>query len=249
MFNILKDKKWVASEQPAQAKALSPAIIKADSIERRIMRDVAASLKRARDDLALAEQQVTMLEHAIAVGKVADEAFKSSPRSAEALERIASGNVSDDNDVSAMLLRQQAARTAQDILPAAKERLEAAHKAVQNLSNQTHTAAVNCLRPAANNVAQRYKEAWFALIDAHDTLVGYSHALPPAEQWQDAIWTGATHFEVPGFVLSALGNARKLEHNLDENKVAKAQAALDEARERLMADPDSEIDDLLDDAA
>lgn len=231
-----------------KSKDTAATATKSEPVERQIMRDVAAKLAQARNDLAVAEQHVAQLEHAIGAGTVADEAFRTSPASAAALERIASGDISDGG-VSAMLLRQQAARTAQDILPAAKQRVDAAKKAVDHLLEQAHDAAVAFLKLDVNEIAKKYKAAWLELIRVHDLLVGASHALPPPDAWQDGIWPGELHVEVPGFVLSALGNARRLEHFINEAVVEKTHTTWRQAKDRLMSDPDADVTDLIGDVA
>ena len=163
--------------------------------------------------------------------------------SAEALERIASGGVAD-SDVSAMLLRQQAAKTAQDLLPAARQQLDAAHAAVAHLNNQVHTATVNFLTLEADKVAKQYLEAWHTLKRTHDSLVGISHALPPSKSWQDNIHTGVTEMEIPGFRLPALGNVYRFDHVINERTVEQAKQSWQAAVEQLSADPDATIGEL-----
>jgi hypothetical protein len=235
-FNKSKTETADSSASQVTATASEP-------VERSIMRDMVAKLQAAQAGVAKAERKVSQLEHAVAVGAKTDAAFQSLD-SAESLERIASGDMSD-TDVSAMLLRQQAAKTAQALLPAARQQLEAGRAAVAHLDKQVHTSVVNLLTLEANKVAKRYLAAWIELKHNHDLLLGISHALPPSESHMDTIARDADGIDVPGFKLPALGNAFRLEHRLNEAKVERTRQTWQDAVDRLMADPDANVTEIL----
>jgi hypothetical protein len=147
--------------------------------------------------------------------------------------------------VAAADYKGKKAAAARATMPGVQSQLAAARAEVMRLDHEREKAVLEYLTMRANEAAAKI---FAALCRQHDSLVGISAALSSGD-FGGEIAMVTTPLVVPNFNLPALSNGAEyfatLTHLATERTVQDASSAWFAARNRLNANPEAEIDDLI----
>ena len=241
-----------AAPAPAPASARRP-----DSVERRILRDFADKLAVARTKVAMAEAAIERLEGVILDGERADAALQTAVAAdgAAALQALVAGSAAPDAAMVAAVTAEIAARAARSALPGANAALEAAKAEAMQMEAERNIAATNALKVEADKVAAKYARAWGQLCVLHDTLLVISGALPALRREEQTIHNLTTTIEAPRFNLpsntSSAGGWSPIFRHIPsyDYAIPPVTARWNEALERLLGDPNADVEDLISETA
>jgi len=219
---------------------------KAETVERRILRDFADRLNAARQRVSESAETVARLEAIVQEGERASDVLQTSIER-DGLEALDA----DSPAMRATIAAEVRSRTAERALPGARAAAETAKADAMRLDGERNIAATNALRVQADRVAARYMRAWRELCDLHDRLLGLSPALPPLTRMGEAIHNLTVPFEVPRFNLPSTtpgggGYSPSFRHipSVDYS-IPPVTARWSRALDCLLDDPDADISDLI----
>jgi hypothetical protein len=170
-----------------------------------------------------------------------------------ALQKFSAGELSGDSEIGKLVTSEEtlrkSAHAAKAALPTARAQLENARAQAQHFEVQKHHAAKNYLLIKADVVAHRYGKLARELFSAHDALVAISNALPPNTQLGQTIRMVDEFVTLPRFDLPSLADANSeylgtMTHAPQAGTIERVQAAWSQALDRVIADPDADVENL-----
>ena len=240
-----------APVSPEVEAALTANSTPSETIERSILRDCSAALDEARKRVAECEAEIERLELVIAEGDKAAAVLQAqiAGDGAAGIAALVKGEAKPDAAMTSIIAIELAVRAAQARLPAARAELEQANAQAMRAEVQRNLAARNAMVREADRVAARYAKLLSELAETYDSLVGISGALPPLETLGQEIHNLVTGFTIPRFNLpsnsTSAGYAPTFVHIPDEWRVNATRARWAAARDRLIDDPDADLNELL----
>jgi hypothetical protein len=221
------------------------------------LRHFAGELAKAQQAVADIDANQDRLIKIIADAKAADEALQAAVAEDRgvSLAAYAAGGASDGPIAKLILTKEttaKAAAAASAALPAVKEMLAFACAEVVRLEQQKFDATLVYLKTRAQEKHRAYNNAFTVLSSSYDQLCGVAVALS-ATGHSEMMTSGARlPIHAPGFNLNigpSHGPSEKvtLTHTTGdgEARVSEAMARWTEAKERLLQNPDAELDDII----
>lgn len=219
------------------------------------LRFAAAELAKAKECVADLETRANRLTAIVADADAANAALQAAITAdgGVALEAYGAGNASDQpiaRLVSTKETTARAASAARDALPNVQDMLTKARAEEARMEAAKFDAVIVYLKMRAGDEHKSFLRAYQDLCDSYDALCGIAVALA-ATGHSEMMTTGhPVPIQVPNFNMGtgpAHGPSERmvLSHGLAEAKIAAASDRWMQARERLLANADAGLNDLI----
>ena len=223
--------------------------------ERDVLRSRSAEVTKAEQAIAQMTANVTRLELIISEAASADTALQNAVAAdgAVALTAFAQGEAAPDSDITTLLANAEntsrAAVAARAALPRAQANLANAQEQITHLETQRRQAIRDFLVLLATDYGRKYMAAWNELCSVHDILVGINASLPPASATGPELRMSTLPIIAPRFNLATVAHASEflatIEHRANDYAVQEVSGKWLSASERLSADVEADVSDLL----
>lgn len=231
----------------------SPAIVTYDGRER--LRAAAGALNEAQACVADLEGQFNRLNAIVSAADAANDALQQAITADGGVALAAYGNGTASNEPIAVLIATKentarAANAAKTALPRVEDVLAKARAEVVRLEGVKFDALIVFLKTRAADQHAAYVKAYNAMCKSHDALCGIAVALA-ATGHSEMMTSGAPMaIKAPGFNMGtgpAHGPSESvtMTHAPREGDISGTTADWMKARERLAADPNADIDELI----
>jgi hypothetical protein len=219
------------------------------------LRIAAAELAKAKDCVNDLEARLNRLTTIIGDADAAHTALQAAITAdgGVALEAYAAGNASDQPIAKLVATKETTARAAsaaRDALPGVNDMLAKARAEEARLEAARFDAVIVYLKMRASDDHKSFTRAFRDLCDSYDALCGIAVAVA-ATGHSEMMTTGLpVTLQVPNFNMGtgpAHGpNERTvMQHNVADAKISNATSKWMQARERLIADADADLEDLI----
>jgi hypothetical protein len=239
----------------AQSVATQTAPTRKLTDERDVLRSRSAECLKAQSAIAEMTANVTRLELIISEAASADAALQTAVAAdgAVALTAFAQGEAAPDSDITTLLANAEnsarAAVAARAALPRAQANLANGKEQITQLENQRRQAIRDFLVLLASSPAREYLATWNKLCGLHDFLVGVSAALPQATSTDSELRMSALPISAPRFNLAGVAHKSEwlatIEHRANDYAVQEVSGKWLSASQRLSADVEADVSDLL----
>jgi hypothetical protein len=243
MFSAKKSR----DEIPGKVTQLKPA--KPEGRER--LRHIDREVSKAHDAVAELEKRVERLKSIIADADTHHRTLQLAiaADSGLALARYSEGNADADSDIAKLVnladTSAKAATVARAALPHTETMLNDARSQIPALAEQRNAELNRVVALLADADAQAYRKSFEEMCRLHDCLVGYAQvaqaSIGDVQLIIDAVKT-------PRFALPSMGNSDAdpfLRHRVNEFTVNASAKSWTAVRERLEADADADLTDLI----
>jgi hypothetical protein len=247
MFSV--SKKTPRSESSAVVTSIRSKPTEAVSRER--LRHFDGEVNKAKSAVADLELRIERLESIITDADAAHRALQLAIVSdgGVALASYSAGGASDDSDIGKLVIGAEvtarSATAAKAALPHAQASLENARGQVISLGEARNAELNRVLAMLADQEARAYQKAFDELCRLHDRLVGYASVV---ESNQGDIRLIQDPLKTERFALPSLGSADAdpfLRHSTNDIVVSDAAKHWTTVRDRLAADVDADLSDLI----
>jgi hypothetical protein len=216
----------------------------------------AAGISKAHEAIEDLEQRIARFESIIAEAQLAHKSLQAVVHEdgGRSLSDFSSGKTAPDDKISKLVAlaktSREAALAAADALPHTREALDNARTQLATLCQEKAAELNRVVANLADEDAQKYWQAFLTLGRLHDQLVGYSYVAGSNLMAGEAIHVQLTTspLTVPRFIMPSLGSEDSdplLRHSQSQSTVEEAARKWSSVRERLDADDDCDLNDLL----
>jgi hypothetical protein len=245
----LVSKKAPKSESPSVSTSVKRS--KPDLVSRERLRYLDAELAKANAAALEIEQRIQRLETIISEAETHHQALQLAilVDNGVSLSNYSAGKESEDSEISKLVMladsSARAATAAKAALPQAQASLANVREQAVRLNEERVAELNRVIALLADVEAREYEKAFRVMCRHHDRLVGYSNI-------QQANIGDIRRIEdpqkTPRFALPSLGNSDAdpfLRHRVNESVVAESERMWSTVKQRLQADSDADLSDLI----
>jgi hypothetical protein len=216
----------------------------------------AAGIAKAHEAVEDLEQRIARFESIITEAQVAHKALQAVVHEdgGRSLSDFSSGKTKPEDRISQLVAvakaSREAALAAADALPHTREALDNARSQLATLGQEKAAELNRVVAALADEDAQKYWQAFQNLGRLHDQLVGYSYVAGQNLMAGEAVHVQLTTepLTAPRFIMPSLGSSDsdpELRYSSNQFAVDQAARKWSTVRERLDADDNCDINDLL----